>query len=1207
LFFKKLLTGAYDGIALANPHVPSLIIISTKINNKKISAMVDTGATSSLIKMSTIIKLNYQNQVYKQRGEIILGDAKTKMTQYGWIYLNVKIKNLNCGIRAMVVDNLTTDFIVGMDFIQKFKIEIKTSQQCLVIHHRQQQTYVKFEKPNAVRLTQQHVIFPRCKCIVNAMVTDVDNGDYMFLKAIDEKTQQYKRIRFSDGIIDVKNNTVQLTIYNPSTKVVTLPRSMLLGTVDHLTPDVYCSTLFSDGNIQECDYVEHKKTNATSMNTIMETLSQHFKGNESKHQQLLSLLQEHRMLFDISEPRRIRTTIHHVINTGDHAPVNAKPYFKTIEQRKNIQQEIDKMLTCGIVVPSHSPWSSPVVLLTKPNGEFRFIVDYRRLNSITTKDSYPQPTVEELLQRLGGHSWFTKLDLKSGYYQIPIQQEDKEKTAFITQDGLYQFEVLPMGLMNAPPSFQRVMNNILGYKRWDYILVYLDDILIFSDSFEAHMKHLQEIFNVLSAHHFTLNPDKCSVAQQSIDFLSHTITKESIIPSKDRIQAILDMSQPTTLAQANRFIGKIGWYRKFISNFAQIAAPIHRVTNKIKRKRREFYWHDDQIQAANKLKQILTEEPLLLKYPHPTSTFILATDASEYAIGGTLKQIIGDKTHYNYFLSRLLTTTERNYPTIDREALAIFWCMEKLQQYLGGRDVIVYTDHKPLEHFHKKSKFNSKRIVEWLIKHQDIIPQITEVTYRKGCNHGDADGMSRPEIDNQYSLNVITRSMTKSVVPQVSCTNDNELISTAGDHNQVENPMTFDFSLTRISTEQERDQEIMYIKQQMAGNDTSDSNYVIENDVVYKLIKHPHTVHETKVIFIPLSMREEVIRSYHDHPTAGHFGLNRTWLKLRKTCYWPGMKRSIHNYIRSCEKCAKFNIRRTKAPGHLCPIEYPEGPLELLGMDFWGPTPHYSSNGNKYVLVITDYYTKYVVAHALPDNTAITTAKCFVEQFIFKYGVPKRLITDQGVHFNNELMKNVTMLLGTHHIKSTAYHPQTNGLVERFNGTFHPQLAKLYNEDLNDWDEYLPPVIYAYNTGEQSGTGYSPFQLMFGRNPILPMDHTPAIIKFLRPNDYWRQLMKCMNVYREAARQHIQLHQQQSKQRFDRNRKDPRCELNDLVLWKVPGHRGKFEERFSGPYIVISKQHPSYTIQDPHSSTIKQVHINDLKPVYQRHIGSMSI
>ncbi|CAF2115001.1 unnamed protein product [Rotaria magnacalcarata] len=256
---------------------------------------------------------------------------------------------------------------------------------------------------------------------------------------------------------------------------------------------------------------------------------------------MINLLKNHIILFDTSQPRIIKTDIHHVINTGNHSSINAKPYFKTIEQRKNIQHEIDNMLKAGIIIPSHSPWSSPVVLLKKPNGEFRFIIDYRKLNSITTKDCYPQPTVEELINRLGGHSWFTKLDLKSGYYQISIHAADKSKTAFITQDGLYQFQVLPMGLMNAPPSFQRVMNHIIGYNRWHYILVYLDDILVFSNSFDDHMKHLQQLFNVLNTHQFTLNPAKCSIAQQSIEFLSHTITKDSIVPSKQPIQAILDM------------------------------------------------------------------------------------------------------------------------------------------------------------------------------------------------------------------------------------------------------------------------------------------------------------------------------------------------------------------------------------------------------------------------------------------------------------------------------------------------------------------------------------------------------------------------------------------------------------------------------------------------------------------------------------------
>ncbi|CAF0911664.1 unnamed protein product [Didymodactylos carnosus] len=535
-----------------------------------------------------------------------------------------------------------------------------------------------------------------------------------------------------------RNNIVQLTIYNPTKKLVTLPRRMFLETIDHLASDTYCSTLFSNGITQECDVNQEKEAQTVPLNTITDSLSQHLKINEQQYQQLLNFLQEHRVLFDTSQPRTIKTKIHHVIDTGEHSSVNAKPYFKTIDQRKNVQQEIDKMLKSGIIVPSHSP----------------------RLNSITKNDSYPQPTVEELLLRLGGHSWFTKLDLKN-------------------------------------------------------------------------------VFSVLSEHRFTLNPDKCSLAKQPIEFLSHTITKDAIIPSKERIQATLDIPQPTTLAQANKFFGKIGWYRKFIPKFTELAAPIHKVTNKTKKKKREFYWHEDSFfQAANKLKQVLTEEPLVLKYPHPTAPFILATDASESQI-------------------------------------------------------------------------------------------------QKSRNHDDADGMSRPEVnDQQPSLNIMTRSMTKTVVCRTSNSNDNESISITNDDTPVSTVMTFDFSFERISEEQKRDPQIAHIRKQLSRRNTSDPTYIIENDVLYKMIRLPPAFTKTKLIYIPLSMQEEVIRCYHDHPTGAHFGLNRTWLKLRKSCYWLGTKKIVQNYIRFCDKCARFNVRRTKAPGHSLPIEYAQGALELIGMHF---------------------------------------------------------------------------------------------------------------------------------------------------------------------------------------------------------------------------------------------------------------------------------
>ncbi|CAF0786226.1 unnamed protein product [Adineta steineri] len=1194
-FLKKLLAGANDGTALVNVHHPSLIIIPTWINNMKINGMVDTGATSSLITTSTVNKLKLQQEIVLQSGEVILGDSRTKIMQYGRIYLRLKIDEVEFGIEAIVVDQLTNELILGVDFLRKFQVEIKVAQQYLVLQNQQQRIYTKFGGLNNVRLTQQYTIFPRCKRVVEAVVDGIIDNKEMYLKVMALKQQQAARIRLCDGLVDINNGYVQVTIYNPTSQSVILQKAMVIGEVDVLKTGECCSVLESTNTMEDFNVDQNPKDNPIPINQIVDSLTHHLLDNNEYYQQIYQLVEQNKVLFDISQHRTIKATIHHVINTGDHAPISAKPYFKTIEQRKNIQHEVDKMLRAGIAIPSTSEWSSPVVLLTKPDGTFRFIIDYRKLNVITKKDVFPQPSIEELVQRLGGHSWFTKIDMKAGYHQIPIQHKDKEKTAFVTQDGLYQFEVLPMGLTNAPASFQRLMHNIIGYNRWDYTCVYLDDVIIFSNSFEQHMNHLQEIFQILKDHNFTLNPNKCSIAQQSIEFLSHTITQDSIVPLKERIQAILNIPQPTTLAQANKFIGKIGWYRKFIPKFSSIAAPIHRVTNKIKSKRKDFFWGTEQIEAADKLKEILTTQPLVLKYPHPTAQFILSTDASDYAIGGTLKQIINGQTHYNYFLSRLLSDTEKRYSTIEREALAIFWCLNKLQQYLGGRDVLIITDHKPLQQFHIKMKINSKRINDWLIKNQEILSQIIEVQYRKGSQHGDADGMSRPDLqDSMETLNAITRSKTKINDQSLLSSNKDILDPPHNNSRSITTSPTFDFSLARISAEQQTDPYLSNIWKQSLENKWDDNRYMVENKVLYKVVQPTSMKTQLKLICIPKSMQLEVIQCYHDHPTGAHFGINRTWFKVRQVCYWPRMKEIINDYIRSCEKCAKYNVRRSKPPGHLNPIEYPQGPLELVSMDFWGPTPQYSTNGNKYVLVITDYYTKYVVATPLPNNTAITTAKCFVEHFIFKFGTPRRLITDQGVHFNNELMKNVTELLGTNHIQATAYHPQSNGLTERFNSTFHTQLAKFQNDDLSDWDEFLGAVTYAYNTGIQSTTKYSPFQLMFGRRPVLPLDHTSAVTHFDRPNDYWRKLMKWMNIYKKTAQQQIQLQQQRTKQRFDAHRTDQQFQINDLVWWKIPGIRGKFQQRFSGPFIIIKSQHPSYTIQDSETTAIKHVHVSDL-------------
>ena len=388
---------------------------------------------------------------------------------------------------------------------------------------------------------------------------------------------------------------------------------------------------------------------------------------------------------------------------------------------------------------------------------------------MTKKDSYPQPSAEELLLRLAGHRFFTKLDLKSGYFQIPITEPDKEKTAFVTPDGHYEFNVLPQGLMNAPATFQRVMNNLIATGRWDYVVVYLDDIVIFSNSFEEHLRHVHEILSILNRAHFKVSPPKCSIASSRIEFLGHIVTATAVEPSPDKVQAILDIQPPRTLSQANRFLGKIGYYRKFIADFARLAAPLHKVSNKTWTRRHEFYWHSEQQEAFDTFKGLLTQPPLFLHFPEPDTPFILSTDASITRIAGVLKQNTTTGLKVCYYKSRLLNDVEQRYSTTEHEALAIYWCLDQLRHIIGTSPITIETDHQPLVDMHLKYSLNNNRIDNWLLKIQDLLPQILSIRYRKGVDNAGPDFLTRYEpLENSLSLEATTAAATAPTMLSVT-------------------------------------------------------------------------------------------------------------------------------------------------------------------------------------------------------------------------------------------------------------------------------------------------------------------------------------------------------------------------------------------------------------------------------------------------------
>ncbi|CAF4676963.1 unnamed protein product, partial [Rotaria sp. Silwood2] len=487
------------------------------------------------------------------------------------------------------------------------------------------------------------------------------------------------------SLISINNHTAFISVYNPTAKPCYFNKNFIIGVATPLSSN-NISTVFDPYTSDKFDN-DKSISLSPSGEQYINPLVTHIKCQQQLAK-IKAVLIKHSSLFDTSKTTIAETSTPHVICIGDNPPTTSRSYPQTIDKQNATFDIIQQMLKHKQIRASHSQYSAPILLIKKRDGSYRFIVDYRKLNNITIQDNYPLPNLEQAIQIVGGHQYYTKLDLCSGYFQIPIREEDKHKTAFITVHGLYEFNVLAQGLKNSPPSFQRIMSNLLLSCR-KFCLVYLDDILIYSDSFARHLDHLNQVLAILNKYKFQLNPQKCELVKTSIDYLGHTISNQGVKPLQERIDKILAIPQPTTLNQANAFIGAIGWYRKFIKDYATLAAPILAVTNLTTPNKYKFKWDIPQQEAFTQLKTTITSEPLFLTYPDPNAPIMLATDASDYCIGGVLYQEINGERKNIYFYSQMLPKLQRKWPTIEKEALAIYYCVTRMKLYLQGREFIV--------------------------------------------------------------------------------------------------------------------------------------------------------------------------------------------------------------------------------------------------------------------------------------------------------------------------------------------------------------------------------------------------------------------------------------------------------------------------------------------------------------------------------------
>jgi len=461
------------------------------------------------------------------------------------------------------------------------------------------------------------------------------------------------------------------------------------------------------------------------------------KIEKEQENEIRKLIGKYREICAISSTKLGKTNIvKHKINTGNHKPIAQKQFRADKKRRRIIKEEINKMLKDGIIKKSEGPWASPVVIVKKKDGSKRFCIDYRKVNNITITDAHPLPRIDDLLEQFREANWFSSIDLASGYWQIEMDEKDREKTAFSCHLGLFEFNVMPFGLKNAPPTFQRMMNEILAEWLDEFVVVYIDDIMIYSKTFEEHLEHIEKILRKLKEVNLMLKLVKCKWGEQNIEFLGHVVGKDGLKPDPGKIEKIKNLKVPTTQKEVRSILGLCGYYRRFVKGFSKIAKPL----NELLQKGKPFEWTDRQQKAFEELKEKLIQYPILA-YPDYEKEFILMTDASGIGLGAVLSQLNDKgKEVVIAYASRSLNPAEKKYAITDQECLAIMWAIEHFHKYLIGKKFTIVTDHSALKTL-KTAKIPTKgRRARWIMELQQYD---FEIKHRSGKENSNADGLSR--------------------------------------------------------------------------------------------------------------------------------------------------------------------------------------------------------------------------------------------------------------------------------------------------------------------------------------------------------------------------------------------------------------------------------------------------------------------------------
>ena len=880
-----------------------------------------------------------------------------------------------------------------------------------------------------------------------------------------------------------------------------------------------------------------------------------------------SLVKEYSDVFSSPEVAFGKTTlIEFEVNLKPGSkPVKAKVRPTNPKQRADLREQLDRWMAEDVVEECESPWASALVPVLKKDGSTRWAVDYRPLNKMTIKDSYPLPSINENLEKLQGSQVFSTLDAAGAYHCIPVEEKTRPLLAFVTPFGLHTWKRMPFGASNAAPCYSRFMGMLVSKLRSPWILCYLDDLLVHTINTKQHLEELRKVFQMHREAGIRLKAKKTDLFEVQANYLGYKVTQQGVCMREDYVEKILDWPTPKTVKELSSFLGVVGYYRSFIPKFASLTHEMN-----AQKKQKELQWNEDLQTKFEHLKKLFSEQPIRAYPDYEGEEFEVWPDFSSLAFGGVLQQVQEGKRRFIAASGRKTTTGERNYPPTKGELASIVHILRKHEHLLRYKKFKIYTDHQPLKWL--RSMKNPKGIYwRWL---NELESYDFEVVHVAGKKTGAADGLSRsshlpePTAEEEAEAEEFVYRTTEQGMPTTKL--DRVALKDAQEQDEVLKTVRKWVKGDPPKTKEEirgLPQDAHVYHQHLAILDVDEGDILV-------MKKSSGFNKEVQRILVPSKhkIREEVYKFSHEHPSAGHFGAQATCARAALKFYWPGMNADLKRQVKRCDTCLAKIQQVNQKEGEHKPRKH-GFPGEVLYVDLVGPMPE-TNKGDRYILTMQDGFSRYCTASTIPNKEASTVANALLDNWITKFGCVVRIHSDQGKEFCNAIWNQLCDRLQITKTMTPAYNPNSN-LVERFHRTLNTIMrTHLAREDAG-WARFLPMATFAFNTKVNATTGMTPFEAWMGRTAKLPIDliiPTPDT-RWADTDAYIQETLVRFQEMYAFMRKHTEATFQRNAKLYAGNANN--FQVDDLV-WvfskrKIPGKPTKITDGWTGPYRVVSK------------------------------------